>query len=144
MLLTSCATASGMGLSPAGANLGAFPFSTLRMAATGGTLWVPIPNGALARVDESTNRLVISQPAERLAEAAVDASSGGGVVKVTARCDGTIAAIKIDPQTLNPSDAQLLEDMILTATNQALAQAKEVSNSEMGKVTAGMGIPGLM
>ena len=65
-------------------------------------------------------------------------------MKVSAKCDGTIAAIKIDPQALNPSDAQLLEDMILTAANQALSQAKEISNAEMGKVTAGMNLPGLM
>jgi|SRR5437588_10503872 DNA-binding YbaB/EbfC family protein len=79
-----------------------------------------------------------------LAKRTVEASSGGGAVKVSAKCDGTIATIKIDPQALNPGDAQLLEDMILTAANQALNQAKEISNSEMGKVTAGIGIPGLM
>src|SRR5437764_14073227 len=79
-----------------------------------------------------------------LARKTVEATSGGGAVKVTAKCDGSIAAIKIDPQALNPSDAQLLEDMILTAANQALNQAKEISNSEMGKVTAGMNLPGMM
>lgn len=78
----------------------------------------------------------------QLAVRTVEATSGGGAVKVTAKCDGSIAAIKIDPQALNPSDAQIVEDMILTATNQALAQAKEISNTEMGKVTAGMSLPG--
>jgi DNA-binding YbaB/EbfC family protein len=81
-----------------------------------------------------------------LAKKTVEASSGGGAVKVTAKCDGSIASIKIDPQALNPSDAQLLEDMILTATNQALAQAKDISNAEMGKVTSGLsglGLPGM-
>lgn len=77
-----------------------------------------------------------------LAQRTVDATSGGGAVKVVAKCDGSIASIKIDPQALNPSDAQLLEDMILTAANQALAQAKEISNAEMGKVTAGLNLPG--
>lgn len=79
-----------------------------------------------------------------LAARTVEATSGGGAVKVTAKCDGSIAAIKIEPEALNPSDAQLLEDMILTAANQALNQAKEISNAEMGKVTAGMSLPGLM
>ena len=74
----------------------------------------------------------------QLAVRTVEATSGGGAVKVTAKCDGSLAAIKIDPQALNPSDVQLLEDMVLTATNQALAQAKEISNAEMGKVTAGI------
>jgi len=79
-----------------------------------------------------------------LAARTVEGTSGGGAVKVTAKCDGTLAGIKIDPQALNPSDAQLLEDMILTAANQALSQAKEISNSEMGKATAGFNLPGIM
>jgi len=79
-----------------------------------------------------------------LAARTVDATTGGGAVKVTAKCDGTLAAIKIDPQALNPADAQLVEDMILSAANQALAQAKEISNAEMGKATAGFNLPGLM
>ncbi len=78
-----------------------------------------------------------------LAKRTVEATSGGGAVKVVAKCDGSIASVKIDPQALNPSDAQLLEDMILTAANQALAQAKEISTAEMGKVTAGFNLPGL-
>jgi nucleoid-associated protein EbfC len=84
----------------------------------------------------------MEQVQAQLATRTVDATSGGGVVKVTAKCDGTIGAIKIDPQALNPSDAQVLEDMILTAANQALTQAKEISNAEMGKVTAGLSLPG--
>ena len=78
-----------------------------------------------------------------LASRTVEATSGGGAVKAGARCDGTLASIKIDPQAINPADAALLEDMILTAVNQALAQAKEISNAEMGKVTSGFSLPGL-
>ncbi len=80
----------------------------------------------------------------QLATRTVEATSGGGAVKVTAKCDGSLAAIKIDPQALNPSDAQIVEDMILTAANQALNQAKEISNTEMGKATAGFNLPGIM
>ena len=80
----------------------------------------------------------------QLAARTVETTSGGGAVKVTAKCDGSIAAIKIDPQALNPADAQLLEDMIVTAVNLALSQAKDIADSEMGKVTAGMSLPGLM
>lgn len=79
-----------------------------------------------------------------LAARTVEATSGGGVVKVVAKCDGSIGSIKIDPQAVNPSDVQLLEDMVLTAANNALGQAKEISNAEMGKVTQGFSIPGLM
>ena len=79
-----------------------------------------------------------------LAARTVEATSGGGAVKVVAKCDGTIASVKIDPQALNPSDAQIVEDMILTAANQALSQAKEISTAEMGKVTQGFSLPGFM
>lgn len=79
-----------------------------------------------------------------LAVRTVEATSGGGAVKVTAKCDGSLAAVKIDPQALNPADAQLLEDMVLTAANQALNQAKEIANAEMGKATAGFSLPGMM
>ena len=65
-----------------------------------------------------------------LAARTVEATSGGGAVKAVAKCDGSLA------------DAQLLEDMIVTAANQALGQAKEISNAEMGKITAGLNLPG--
>ena len=86
----------------------------------------------------------MEQVQAELAARTVEATSGGGAVKVTAKCDGTIGAVKIDPQAMDPSDAQLLEDMIMAAANQALGQAKEISNEEMGKVTAGMNLPGMM
>jgi hypothetical protein len=80
----------------------------------------------------------------QLAVRTVEASTGGGAVKVTAKCDGTIASVKIDPQAINPADAQLLEDMILSAVNQVLDQAKQISSAEMGKATQGLSLPGLM
>jgi DNA-binding YbaB/EbfC family protein len=79
-----------------------------------------------------------------LAAKTVEATSGGGAVKVIAKCDGTVSSIKIDPAALNPNDAQILEDMLITAVNSAMSQAKEISNAEMGKVTQGLSIPGLM
>ncbi len=80
----------------------------------------------------------------QLAARTVEASSGGGAVKVVARCDGTLSSIKIDPQALNPADAQIVEEMLITAINNALGQAKEISNTEMAKVTQGFNIPGLI
>jgi nucleoid-associated protein EbfC len=80
----------------------------------------------------------------QLAARTVEATSGGGVVKVVAKCDGTVSSIKIDPQAVNPADVQLLEEMIIAAANNALAQAKEISTAEMGKVTQGFNVPGLM
>jgi DNA-binding YbaB/EbfC family protein len=79
-----------------------------------------------------------------LAQRTVEATSGGGAVKAVARCDGSLVSIKIDPAAVNPQDIALLEDMVVAAVNNALAQGKEIYNTELGKVTAGMQLPGLM
>lgn len=78
-----------------------------------------------------------------LAARTVEGTSGGGVVKVVAKCDGTLASIKIDPQAVNPADTQLIEDMVLAAANTALVKARDLAASEMSKVTGGMGMPGM-
>lgn len=85
----------------------------------------------------------MEQVQSSLAARTVEATSGGGAVKVIARCDGLIESIKIDPQAVNPSDVGMLEDLVITAANQALKQAKEISDAELGKVTAGFNLPGL-
>ena len=77
-----------------------------------------------------------------LAARTVEATSGGGAVRVTATCDGSLASIKIDPAAV--SDVAMLEDMILAAANQALEQAREISREEMGKVTQGLSLPGMV
>ena len=79
-----------------------------------------------------------------LAARTVEATSGGGAVKVIAKCDGSLSSIKIEPAAINPSESSMLEDMILLAVNQALDQAKKISTEEMGKVTQGLNIPGMM
>lgn len=86
----------------------------------------------------------MEQVQAQLAARTVEATSGGGAVKVVARCDGTLASIKIDPQAAGANDVSLLEDLVISAANQALNQAKEISNQEMGKVTSGLNLPGLM
>jgi len=85
----------------------------------------------------------IEQTQAQLASRTVEAGSGGGAVKVVAKCDGSVVSIKIDPQAINPADAPLLEDMILTAVNQALDEAKKISNAEMGRATQGFSLPGM-
>ena len=78
-----------------------------------------------------------------LAERTVEASSGGGAVKVVARCDGSVQSIKVDPEALSPDDAEMLEDMLLSAVNSAISQGQEIQKSEMAKITSGMGLPGM-
>ena len=84
---------------------------------------------------------------EQLADQLVEASSGGGAVKVTASCDGAVKSIKIDPEAVDTDDISMLEDMVLGAVNQALDKGRETQPAEMGKLTGGMGggmgLPGL-
>ena len=81
---------------------------------------------------------------EDLAKREVEASAGGGAVKATARCDGTIVSVKIDPKVVDPKDVEMLEDLILGAVTNALQTAKKTQDEELGKVTAGMNLPGMM
>ena len=78
-----------------------------------------------------------------LAQKTVEAQAGGGAVKVVAKCDQTIASIKILPDAVNPQDVPFLEDLVVTAVNQALRQAKDVSEKDLGSVTSGLSIPGM-
>jgi DNA-binding YbaB/EbfC family protein len=78
---------------------------------------------------------------EELAQREVEATSGGGAVKAVARCDGSIARIKIDPKVVDPNDVEMLEDLIVSAAANALDLAKKTQNDEMSKLTAGMGLP---
>lgn len=80
---------------------------------------------------------------QELATKTVEGTAGGGTVKVVARCDQSIASLTIAPEAVNPSDVAFLEQLILTAVNQALTQAREVANKEMGSVTSGLSLPGM-
>lgn len=80
---------------------------------------------------------------EELAQRKLEATSGGGRVKVEATGAGEILSVKIDPEVVNPAEVELLEDLILSAVRQAITDAKKMNEAEMGKLTAGLGIPGL-
>ncbi|HEV8228279.1 MAG TPA: YbaB/EbfC family nucleoid-associated protein [Methylomirabilota bacterium] len=73
----------------------------------------------------------------------VDATSGGGMVTVEANGKQEILSIKIDREVINPDDAQMLEDLVLAACNEALRKSRDMVQAEMGKLTAGLKIPGM-
>ncbi|MCI7145880.1 MAG: YbaB/EbfC family nucleoid-associated protein [Clostridiales bacterium] len=75
-------------------------------------------------------------------EMEASATSGGGAVSVTVSGKKEIVDIRIQPEVVDPDDVEMLQDLILTAANEALRQMEEISQSEMGKFTAGLGIPG--
>ncbi|MCR1899960.1 YbaB/EbfC family nucleoid-associated protein [Irregularibacter muris] len=78
-----------------------------------------------------------------LEEKEVEATAGGGVVKVVANGKKNIISIEIQPEAVDPDDVEMLEDLILAAVNEAMRKAEDMVSSEMGKLTGGMNIPGL-
>ncbi|HSE91660.1 MAG TPA: YbaB/EbfC family nucleoid-associated protein [Methylomirabilota bacterium] len=80
---------------------------------------------------------------EEIGQRKVDATAGGGMVTVQANGKQEIVSIKIDPEVINKDDAQMLEDLVLAACNEALRKSRELVQQELGKLTGGLKIPGL-
>ncbi len=78
-----------------------------------------------------------------LAEKEVEATAGGGKVTVKATGGGDIVSIKIAPEVVDPEDVEMLEDLVLSGVRKAQEEAKNLMESEMKKVTGGMGLPGM-
>ena len=85
----------------------------------------------------------VARVQEGLKEMQVEGVSGGGMVRVLANGAQEIVGISIDPQVIDPDDAEMLEDLVLAAMREAQNAARELAAQEMGKVTGGMGMPGL-
>ncbi|HZX60621.1 MAG TPA: YbaB/EbfC family nucleoid-associated protein [Candidatus Methylomirabilis sp.] len=85
---------------------------------------------------------------ERIQETAaaqrVEGSAGGGMVTVTADGRGEIVAVRIDPEVVRGGDLEMLQDLIMAATNEALRRARELLTSEVGRLTGGLNLPGVM
>ena len=79
----------------------------------------------------------------KLAEEKIETSSGGGMVKVKVSGDLVVKSITIDPDAIDPEDPELLQDMVLAATNEALRAAQELAASKMGGLAGGLGNLGL-
>jgi hypothetical protein len=83
----------------------------------------------------------LQQMQEALERQSVTGSAGGGMVTVEADGKGTVRKIKLDPSVVNPSDVEMLEDLIVVAVADAQKKAAEVQQSEMGRITGGMDLP---
>ncbi|MGH7392777.1 MAG: YbaB/EbfC family nucleoid-associated protein [Candidatus Rokuibacteriota bacterium] len=80
---------------------------------------------------------------EEIGHKTVEATAGGGMVTVQVNGKQEILSIKIDPEVINKDDAQMLEDLVLAACNEALRKSRELVQQELGKLTGGLKIPGL-
>ena len=80
---------------------------------------------------------------EELKTREVEAQAGGGMITVAATAGGQVTKVTIDPSVLEAGDKEMLEDLVMAAVNEALKKGREVMESEMGKITGGLNIPGM-
>ena len=95
----------------------------------------------MQQAQELQARLAKAQ--EKLAEATVEATAGGGAVTVIVTGQQQVKSIKIAPEAINPDDAEMLEDLVLAAINEAMAKSQELAAESMRQATGGLNIPGL-
>lgn len=81
---------------------------------------------------------------EELADKTVETTAGGGMVKVVANGRQQILSIEIEKEVVDPGDVEMLQDLILAAVNDALVKSQDMVSAEMGKLTGGMNIPGML
>lgn len=98
-------------------------------------------NNMLKQVQKMQKQMEDMQ--EELEKKEVEATAGGGAVKVKVTAKKAILEVKIDPDVVDKDDVEMLEDMIVAAINEAFRKADELSENEMKKVTGGVNIPGM-
>ncbi len=81
---------------------------------------------------------------EELAEKTVEATAGGGMIKVVANGRQQILTVQIEKEVVDPEDVEMLQDLVVAAVNDVLQKSQEMVSSEMSKLTGGLNIPGLM
>ena len=85
----------------------------------------------------------MAQLQEEMAGRTVEASAGGGMVRVVANGAGEVMSVKIDPQAVDPDDVEMLEDLVRAACNEASRKGRDMMSEQMKKLTGGLPIPGL-
>lgn len=86
----------------------------------------------------------LAKAQEELSNKIVEATSGGGMVKIEMTGKYEVKKLKIDPEVIDPDDVEMLEDLIIAAFNEAKEKISQQTESEMSKLTGGLNIPGLM
>lgn len=85
----------------------------------------------------------IAKVQEELAQKTVEASAGGGMITVIANGKQEVVSIRIEPEVIDASDREMLQDLVVAAVNEALRKSQEMVSEEMKKITGGLSIPGL-
>ena len=81
---------------------------------------------------------------EELGNEVVEATAGGGAIKVTITGHLQVQSVEISPDVVDPEDTEMLQDLVLSAVNEAIGKAQELAQKRMGALTGGMKIPGLL
>ena len=85
----------------------------------------------------------IAKMQEELSSRMVEASAGGGMITVVANGKQEVVSIRIEPEVIDASDREMLQDLVVAAVNEALRKSQEMVSEEMKKITGGLNIPGL-
>ncbi|NCO61665.1 MAG: YbaB/EbfC family nucleoid-associated protein [Deltaproteobacteria bacterium CG_4_8_14_3_um_filter_51_11] len=80
---------------------------------------------------------------EEMGQKTIEATAGGSMVTAVVNGNQELLSIRIDPVVIDPSDPEMLQDLVVAAVNDAMSRAKAMVNEEMGKLTKGISIPGL-
>ncbi|UKS25629.1 YbaB/EbfC family nucleoid-associated protein [Paenibacillus sp. HWE-109] len=98
-------------------------------------------NQMMKQVKKMQEQMMKAQ--EELGTKMIEGTAGGGVVTVIINGHKKVQSINIKPEAVDPEDVEMLQDLVLTAVNDAMTKAEEIANKDMGKFTGGMNIPGL-
>lgn len=85
----------------------------------------------------------IARIQEELSDEVVEATAGGGMVKVAMNGSHEVVSITIDPEVVDPEDIEMLEELIVAAVNEARSEVEDMIKQRMGSITGGISIPGL-
>jgi nucleoid-associated protein EbfC len=98
-------------------------------------------NALMKQAQQMQQQMLEAQ--EQLKNEVVEASAGGGMVKVKVGGDLTLREITIDPEAIDPEEPEMLGDMVQAAVNEGLRAAQDLAGSKMGGISGGLGLPGM-
>jgi nucleoid-associated protein EbfC len=98
--------------------------------------------GQIARMAQQV-QAQMAQAGEELKETTLEATAGGGAVRVTITGAQEIRAVEIDPAAVDPAEVEMLQDLVMTAVNDAIARSKQLAEERMARIAGGVGLPGL-
>ncbi|MER2090162.1 MAG: YbaB/EbfC family nucleoid-associated protein [Sporosarcina sp.] len=97
--------------------------------------------GMMKQMQKMQKQMAVAQA--ELGEKRLEGTAGGGMVKVIVSGDKQVVEVIVDPTVVDPEDVEMLQDLIVIATNDAMTKAEELTNSTMGQFTKGLNLPGM-